>query len=159
MISVNITVTEKNNPSVRLDKVKSILEKKSLYVGITSKTDSRGGRFRSNASLAALQEAGGQMGRAPNVPSRAFLVPAMDGKALQNSMLAILKEAVKDSTYGISTNFWESAGKMAANGVKTYFTVGNTWERNAPYTIQKKGFDMPLIESGQLRSAVTYEVK
>jgi hypothetical protein len=30
--------------------------------------------------------------------------------------------------------------------------------RNAPMTIEKKGFDSPLIETGQMRDAVNFKV-
>ena len=30
---------------------------------------------------------------------------------------------------------------------------------NAPYTIQKKGFDKPLIDTGHMKDSVSYEVK
>ena len=35
----------------------------------------------------------------------------------------------------------------------------NDWDPNAPYTIAKKGSSTPLIDSGQLRQSITWEVK
>ena len=35
----------------------------------------------------------------------------------------------------------------------------NDWAPNAPYTVAKKGSSTPLIDSGQLRQSISWEVK
>lgn len=136
------------------------LEGQALYVGITGATDSRGGTERmGNAALAALHARGAKVGRSSRIPARPFLISAMEQAALQTSMLVPVKRAIEAALLGKQPASLQDAGRIAASGVKAYFTAGNAWERNAPYTVQQKGFDMPLIRTGTLRNAITYRTE
>lgn len=53
----------------------------------------------------------------------------------------------------------ERAGMLGQTIVQEWFTnPSNGWVPNAPSTIAKKGSDMPLIDTGELRKSITYVV-
>lgn len=51
----------------------------------------------------------------------------------------------------------EQVGAFAAGATQQYITDLRD-PPNAPYTIEKKGSDNPLIDTGSMRSSVTYKV-
>ncbi|CQR71677.1 hypothetical protein SOV_04730 [Sporomusa ovata DSM 2662] len=53
----------------------------------------------------------------------------------------------------------EKAGMFASGKVKDFFTdPENGWAPNTPKTIEEKGSDRPLVDTGSLRQAITYVV-
>lgn len=52
----------------------------------------------------------------------------------------------------------ESVGAMAADDIRQAVTDWDT-PPNAPSTIQRKGFDDPLVETGEMRDAIAYKVR
>ena len=51
------------------------------------------------------------------------------------------------------------AGMVAQNAVRAWFVdPRNNWAPNAPSTIRRKGSAQPLIDTGELRKAITYVV-
>lgn len=54
----------------------------------------------------------------------------------------------------------EKAGMRAANGARAWFKdPRNNWPPNSPRTIKQKGSDKPLIDTGEMRKAITYVVR
>lgn len=69
----------------------------------------------------------------------------------------ILGKAAKNGGY-------DSRGALSVVGEAisdqlTSSIIGWTDPPNAPYTIEKKGFNAPLRESGHMKNSITYEVK
>lgn len=53
----------------------------------------------------------------------------------------------------------EKAGMLGQNIVRSWFTdPANGWAPNSPLTARRKGSDKPLIDTGELRKAITYVV-
>lgn len=51
-------------------------------------------------------------------------------------------------------------GELAVGYCRGWFlNPANEWPPNAPYTIEKKGSDKPLIDTGALRKAITFVVR
>lgn len=92
------------------------------------------------------------------IPARSFVrVPIQNAKksifklvALESKKLYSLKSSVSISL--------ETIGIMMSDKMKESFT-NNNWKENAPYTVEKKGSSTPLINSGQLRQSITFEVR
>lgn len=89
-----------------------------------------------------------------NAPSRPFFRTAIDNKT---------GEWV--STFGKALKAYEMDSGKALNalGMKMAEDVSQSvvgWQTpaNAPYTIKKKGFNKPLIETGHLSRSIDYEV-
>lgn len=53
---------------------------------------------------------------------------------------------------------YEKIGIVASNDVKQYFIEGN-FKPLADATVDRKGSSKPLIDTGELRSSITYEVR
>jgi len=92
-----------------------------------------------------------------NVPARPFgttTVPRYKPqiqKIVQIQMNAILEKG-KDVKKG-----FDSIGAVCAGYMKKNLTDGE-WTPNAPYTIQMKGSDQPLIDEGLMRQSITWRV-
>lgn len=54
--------------------------------------------------------------------------------------------------------FLDNIGKTAAGDIKKYVIELST-PPNAPRTIAKKGFDDPLIETGEMRDAISHKAR
>ena len=52
----------------------------------------------------------------------------------------------------------ETAGSVGADLVKEAITDGE-WQPNAPETVRRKGSDKPLIDTGAMRQAATWQVR
>lgn len=54
----------------------------------------------------------------------------------------------------------EKAGMLGQNIARDWFTnPENNWPPNSPRTVDQKGSDQPLIDSGELRKSIIYVVK
>lgn len=93
-------------------------------------------------------------------PPRPIIEPAI-GK-YKEPIADKLKPALTASLNGDSEGAregLEKAGMFAANKVKDYFVdPENGWAPNTPKTIEEKGSDRPLVDTGSLRQAITYVV-
>lgn len=106
-------------------------------------------------ALAAIHEFG-----APSrgIPERPFLQPSMD-KNLDKYKALMAREAkgvvLKRSTLHQAL---AKVGMLAAADVQAYMVSG-AFKPLAASTIKAKGSSKPLIDSGQLRQAITYKVE
>ena len=94
-------------------------------------------------------------------PPRPVLEPAIEhrkdwiaeqlGKAAQSALDGDVK-GVRDGLH--------KAGQVAENAAKDWFTnPANGWAPNSPETIKLKGSNKPLIDTDQLRKAITHVVR
>lgn len=96
-----------------------------------------------------------------HVPARPLLEPAVEdrldeiGATLQRGVLAglVIGDEAMDAAYN-------RAGLMAQQAAVAWFdNPKNNWKPNSPYTIQKKGSDAPLIDTGEMRKAITFIIE
>lgn len=104
------------------------------------------------AEIAAVHEFGND-----GMPERSFLRAGIDGSAtLISTATATLSGKVLDGQLTPA----QAAGQLGLLGVREVqrkITDG-PFVPNAPATIEAKGSSRPLIDSGQMRRAVTHEV-
>lgn len=92
------------------------------------------------------------------IPARPFVGGYLEEKrpAIQE-LLKRLAAGVAAGTYS-AEEAAERAGSTLAGGMKKRIAEGSAFTPNAPSTVARKGSSKPLIDTGQLRSAITYEV-
>ena len=117
-----------------------------------------GGKQYSEVYQMYLQEHGSPLWASPPRP---VLEPAIEhskdwiaeqlGKAAQSALDGDVK-GVRDGLH--------KAGQVAENAAKDWFTnPANGWAPNSPETIKLKGSNKPLIDTDQLRKAITHVVR
>ena len=96
-----------------------------------------------------------------HIPPRPVLEPSIEAskepiaKQLQGATLAAL-----DGNAQEVDNALHKAGMVAENAAKAWFeNPQNGWPPNSPKTIAMKGSDSPLIDTGEMRKAITHVVR
>ncbi len=93
-------------------------------------------------------------------PARPIIEPAIEKHkdAIADKLKPAMQAALNGDSQGARDGL-EKAGMFAANKVKDYFVdPENGWEENSPKTIDAKGSNRPLVDTGALRQAITYVV-
>lgn len=92
-------------------------------------------------------------------PPRPVLEPAMEhNKEAIAQQLRRVSEVALDG--GDPEPELHRAGLMGQNFARGWFTdPANNWAPNSPITEERKGSDLPMIDKGELRKAITYVVK
>lgn len=94
------------------------------------------------------------------IPPRPVIEPAITAKGNKEKITSEMEAAGKAALNGNRTAmryFMERAGITAVNLVKAWFTdPRNGWAPNSPSTIKRKGSSKPLIDTAQMRNAITY---
>ena len=122
-------------------------------VGVPEANDARGGSIGSAALLCLHEHGSPQKG----IPARPLLEPAMDGAV--ESIAGAMREALLSALDGGSPrSALETAGQAAQAAVLAYYDAA-PWPPNAPSTLSQKRGGAPLIETGTLRRAISYEVR
>lgn len=95
------------------------------------------------------------------IPPRPVLEPAIeDSKDAIGAQLAMAAKAAADGNAHGAERGLELAGMTAQNAARAWFeNPKNGWPPNSPKTIRMKGSDSPLIDTGEMRKAITYVVK
>lgn len=84
------------------------------------------------------------------IPARHWLIPGV--QSAKPDIIAHVRDGIKD---GVDMNkILDGAGILAAGKVQEYMTELSD-PPNSPVTIEMKGSDNPLIDTGALRSSVT----
>jgi len=128
----------------------------TVVVGIpASKNKKHAGDGKTVAEIGATHEYGVPE---QGIPQRSFLrVPLMKkGKELIDSISKDLKFSKIDTT--------KALGKLGARGrnvvLEAFKTQGyGKWKPLSQTTIEMKGSNKPLIDTGQLRQSITFEVR
>lgn len=96
-----------------------------------------------------------------HIPPRPVLEPSIEAskepiaKQLQGAAVAAI-----DGNAQEVDNALHRAGIVAENAAKAWFeNPQNGWPPNSPKTIAKKGSDSPLIDTGEMRKAITHVVR
>lgn len=96
-----------------------------------------------------------------HVPPRPVLEPAIASQKETIGKLigAASKNALEGKPAQCEANL-NKAGMVAVSATRGWFeNPANGWPPNAPYTIKKKGSSQPLIDTGEMRKAITYVVR
>ena len=137
-----------------LDRFKEI-GKPKVYIGVPA---SKNGMHEGGINMATLLAIHVLGAPSRGIPQRDPLRPPLIANAQRYSdLLAIgLKNALSDGTD--PKLVYEKIGIVATNDVKDYFVTGNFKPLNQK-TIDRKGSSKPLIDSEELRGAISYEVR
>lgn len=151
-----------------------IMDDMALYVGIPEKNAGREDGKMNNVQLAYIHSQGSaKMG----IPARPFIEPAIELEENREKIARQYKAAflaALDGDAGGALAALNKAGMEAENAVKTYMgsgalapnapiTVNGGWMRNKVsgklFYVKGKGSTAPLIDTGALRSSVTYVIE
>jgi phage gpG-like protein len=136
-----------------LERIAELGEPK-VYIGIPSSANPRQGAAN-NATIAAVHELG-----APSrgIPARPFLIPTMQNNADKYTTLMAqgFRNALQDKEK--AAEVYEKIGLVASSDVKDYIVSGQFVPLKES-TIDRKGSSKPLIDSGELRNSISYEVR
>jgi hypothetical protein len=145
----------------QIEKIMKALDELRNHEVMIGIPDSDGGRKAgdpvSNAELLFIHTNGSPVN---NIPPRPVLEPAMKKK--QDQISTLLRKATEEALDGDKAgvmNALEIAGIEGQNIARKYFTDSNGWEANTPATVARKGSSRPLIDTGQMRKAITYVVR
>lgn len=124
-----------------------------LYVGVTKSSNSRPKDGASNALIAYVHEFG------VGVPERSFLRSTVLEQAQKyvkiqrDNIIPAIKSGVMTAEEA-----YRRLGIVASNDVKLKITNGPFTALDQK-TIDRKGSSKPLIDTGELRQSITYEVR
>jgi hypothetical protein len=155
----SITVSSKNNMPKLAEALKK-LQRAAVYVGIPADHSLRTGEDVTNAQLLYIHTHGSPL---QNIPARPVIEPAIAAEDNASRISAELKQAAQSALEAdprAMHQHLEKAGQLGENAAKRWFTdPRNHWAPNAPATIEEKGSDKPLIDTGELRRSITHVVK
>ena len=131
----------------------------SARVGILGDSNQREDGEFGNADLGFIHEFGSIT---KNIPARSFLRFPIQFKTKEIvKKIMILKSSIaKAMAEGNLKRFFEVLGLQAEVAIQEAFETRGfgQWKANDPKTIKRKGSDSPLIDTGELRRAITSEV-
>ncbi|HEY3987946.1 MAG TPA: hypothetical protein VGM02_01525 [Acidobacteriaceae bacterium] len=158
-MKASVTVTRTSGQqqfAARLEKLK----KAEVLVGIPQDKSLRTTGEVTNAQLLFIHTNGSPL---RNITARPVIQPAIKAPDNAKRISAELKQAAQSILEGdpdAAHQHLEKAGTLGANASKRWFTdPRNGWRGNAESTIEAKGSDKPLIDTGELRRDLTYVVK
>jgi phage gpG-like protein len=141
-----------------LDNLEKILlkTKLALRVGVLGKDSSRDDGLN-NATIAAIQELGSE---SKKIPARSFLKMPIEKtkKAINNFVGNALKATLKN---GKNIKYLlNQVGLFCVAKIQEAFDSRGfgTWAPNKPQTIKRKKSSAPLIQEGELRKSVSYDI-
>jgi len=145
--------------------LKQIVKETNKYetlVGIPGEAKPKSGKSKDYISTYAAKNEFGVYGGAgvPSVPARPFMRDTMKTrlKNIQKAALKFFIELANNPKSGSVKETLEKLGLYTAGQIQDNITKGK-WTPNSPVTIKKKGSSKPLIDSGDMRGAVTAWVK
>jgi hypothetical protein len=157
MIRPSVSVTRTGPGRNDIEKRLKQIAQSDVFVGIPADHTLRKGEEINNASLLFIHTHGSPLN---NIPARPVLEPAIEAnRALITPELAAAAKSVLDKNPNQAIVHLKRAGLVASNAAKRWFTdPRNGWPPNKPETIKRKGSSRPLIDTGQLRRAITWVV-
>lgn len=134
-----------------------------VRVGILGETaQRRDGEGPNNAEIGYVNEFGKMTGY-PRIPARSFIRMPLN-LFFQDKLKE--KKSLNEKAFltaletGTADKFAAKVGIVAEETIQEAFATHGfgTWAPNAPYTVEMKKSDSPLIDTGQLRRAITSKV-
>lgn len=96
-------------------------------------------------------------------PPRPIIEPAIEEKSTKEAIAEQFRKAAKKALEGKKQEAekdLEKAGLIGQNSARNWFVeTKNNWAPNADSTIENKGSDKPLIDTGELRKSITYVIR
>ena len=133
-----------------------------VRVGILGDTAQRNTGGPNNAEIGYVNEFGKMTGY-PRIPARSFIRMPLNlffqEKLRQKKSLGP-EQLLKALESGKADEFMAKVGIVAEETIQEAFATHGfgMWAPNAPYTVKMKKSDSPLIDTGQLRRAITSKV-
>lgn len=90
------------------------------------------------------------------IPARIFIRIFSQNKQLQKELTQTFKESIE--TYKFAHPIYENVGEYAKLKMKSRIIAKQVKPKNAPMTVEYKGFNHPLVLTGKLMGAITSEV-
>jgi hypothetical protein len=156
-------------PSVSLKKTGTVgtledrlqrLTRKDVLVGIPQANSSRKDGKINNAELLYILSRGSVLQKIPARPVLEPAIQAPDNKRNVSAELKLAAQGVLEGRPEDASLHLDLAGQVGENAAKRWFTdPRNAWQGNAPSTIKQKGSDRPLIDTGEMRRAITHVVE
>ncbi len=150
------TIIVKDFDGKFLDRLKkSLTGKRDRYVKVGFPSNATESDGTKTALVAAVHEFGSP---SQGIPERPFVRPSLDKNRAKRS--ALNKQNLKKVLNGGITidAALGQLGHMAAGDIQEEIRNGN-FAPLKPATIQRKGSSKPLIDTGQMRQSVTYELE
>ena len=134
----------------------------SVLVGILGDTNQRTQGKLTNAEIGYANEFGKMTGY-PRIPERSFIRMPLKTRfqaKLKTKKSLTGKELEKAIAEGKVNEFATKVGLVAEEVIQEAFATNGfgQWAPNAPMTVELKGSDSPLIDTGQLRRSITSKV-
>ena len=142
--------------------IKGMAAAGQVYVGIPDETDDRDGPI-GNAAIGYINEFGSA---AQGIPARPFLGPGVEkvaGKCMDEQKKGIISALTSFSPSDVIRG-QNRAGLMAQNSVRATITAGDGFEPLSAATLaarkrRKVTRTKPLIDTGSLRTSITYVIR
>ena len=96
-----------------------------------------------------------------NIPPRPVIDPALNQPAAKQAISNALNQAVESACNGDmsgTVSGLEAAGAAGVAAIQAYIDAGVP-PPNAPSTASRKGFNKPLVDTGELYRSFTYEIR
>ena len=146
---INSNVKGFNQALNQLNKdLSKITTKKYVTVGVHEDENARPDGGINNATLGAVQHFG-----TDNIPARPWLDVGVESAA--GEIVDTMEEGIEDGLDAIT--ILNRVGQVAVAGVQNYMDELSS-PANAQSTIDRKGTDNPLIDTGELKQSVNYDV-
>ena len=96
-----------------------------------------------------------------NIPPRPVLEPSIEAnKQVIAKQIAIASTAAMENNPHLMEEALNKAGMIATSAAQGWFeNPANNWQQNAKSTIKKKGSNQPLVDTGEMRKAITYVLR
>lgn len=146
----------------RIAKLLSTNQLPKVKVGVLASTAQRAQDVQNNAQIGFTNEFGKLTGY-PKIPERSFIRMPLNlhfNNRLKQKKSLAGKEFEKALKSGKIEDFARKVGLVAEEVIQEAFETRGwgKWPKNAPLTVELKGSDAPLIDTGQLRRAITSKV-
>lgn len=154
MVSVKAQMTKDRVAEV-LAYVRTIGDREVL-VGFPASANTRSGGEITNAALGYIHDNGSP---AANIPARPFMRPGVENARAEAA--AIFRDAAARELRGETGAIERSlhlVGLLVVGSIQRKITEG-PFEPLRPATIRRKGSSRPLIDTGQMRQAVSHVIR
>lgn len=169
---MSISVSKTDRSSELLAALKRVANM-DVLVGIPQETNEREIKTINNAQLLAIHSAGSPL---QNLPARPVVEPAIQAEGNKQQIseqMSIAANLVLQGKPQEAEQQLAQVGLLGQRLSQEWFTdPRNTWEPNSPLTVARKirgtsekqkqsgePLDTPLIDTDQLRKAITYVVR
>lgn len=156
-----------NDVELQMKRLKNLLKfmvkgLPKVKVGILENTNPRSTDGPSNAEIGFVNEFGKMTGGV-RIPPRSFLRMPLNlffNDKMKEKKSLSAEEFQKAIESGNGEKFMAKVGMVAEEVIQEAFATNGygKWEPNAKMTVELKGSDSPLIDTGQLRRAITSKV-